>query len=239
MSTFRQATKRTGAYNRTAHRLREIERIVNYRAGLVEDTDDADIILDQVACCLAHMMWKRGMRPQWADVLDRLNLWCERWAPEVSIVLRRNVAREVVRQPRLDQADECAARLRLSYAERTRLRITTIGAYDVDKRERLRRRKERKRTRDRERAARKRAAGSGMLRDEYLSKSLSATQPWKAMGISRRTWERRRRHTGQATPMRRINTATPSPSNLLLCWATNLRHGDDLSVIAGFVEPSD
>jgi hypothetical protein len=85
------------------------------------------------------------------------------------------------------------ARLRLSHEERTRMGITTIGAYDVDKREREKRHKFRKRTRDRERAARKRAARGVMPREKYLAVSLSKTQPWKAKGISRRTWERRRR----------------------------------------------
>ena len=91
------------------------------------------------------------------DLVDRLNVWCEKWAPNVSIKLVWDVARDVIRRPRLDRADECAARLHLSYDERTRLGITTIGAYDMDKREREKRGKSRKRARDRERAAQKRA----------------------------------------------------------------------------------
>jgi hypothetical protein len=188
------STKRRRIYNRTAHRLREIERIVAHRHGVVQDTDDADLILDQVACCLLHMMWKQsGRRPELFILADRLKLWCERWGPEISMVLCRKIAREVLQRPRIDSADVCAARLRLSHEERTRMGITTIGAYDVDKREREKRHKFRKRTRDRERAARKRAARGVMPREKYLAVSLSKTQPWKAKGISRRTWERRRR----------------------------------------------
>jgi len=83
--------------------------------------------------------------------------------------------------------------LRLSYAERTRLGITTIGAFDVNKRERAKRRKHRKRIRDRDRQARKRAERGALPRPEYLARSLARTQPWKRCGIHRRTWERRRR----------------------------------------------
>jgi hypothetical protein len=134
-------SKKGRIYNRTTHRLREIERIVRHRHGTVPETDDADIVLDQVA----------------------------------------------------DTADQCADRLRLSYAERTQLRIATIGAFDVNKRKRAKLRKDRKRIRDRERQARKRAERGTLPRTEYLARSLARTQPWKRYGIHRRTWERRRR----------------------------------------------
>jgi len=73
-----------------------------------------------------------------------------------------------------------------------RLRITTIGSFDVNKRQRAKLRKERKRIRDRERQARKRAQRGALPRSEYLARSLARTQPWKRYGIHRRTWERRR-----------------------------------------------
>jgi hypothetical protein len=97
-------------YNRTAHRLRELEQIVRHRHGMLPDTDDADIILDQVACCYAHMLWKPGRKPELAAVVERLDLWCERFAPDASILLRRDIAREALRRPRLDNADGCAER---------------------------------------------------------------------------------------------------------------------------------
>ena len=49
-------------FDRTAQRLREIERIVRRRYGVVPDTDDADIILKQVACCQLNMQWKNVNR---------------------------------------------------------------------------------------------------------------------------------------------------------------------------------
>ncbi len=203
-------------YNRTSHRLREIERIIKHRHGVVPDTDDADIILDQVACCYLQMLRKRTRRlPELIDLIDRLKLWCERWAPDISILLCRNVAQNALRWPRIDKADDCAARLRLSYDERTLLRITTIGACDVSKRERTKRRKARKLIRDRNRAAKKRAERGAIPRSEYERNSLSATQPWKAQGISRRTWERRRRATlrPQRNQVGVTFDASPSPTS--------------------------
>ena len=205
--------KRAHIYNKTAHRLREIERIIRHRYGVVPDTDDADIVLDQVACCLLHMMWKKTGRNDYAELVDRLNLWCERRAPDTSVGLRRDVARDVLRRPRLDCADDCAAKLRLSYDERTLLGITTIGSYDIDKRGRAKRRKARKLIRDRERAAIKRAERGAVPRSEYLATSLSTTQPWKAEGISRRTWERRRAVSFDAPSIARWHDASPSPSS--------------------------
>jgi hypothetical protein len=180
-------------YNRSAHRLREIEKIVIHRhCRRLPDTDDADIVLRPVADCLLCMMRKQG-RPQFVDLLDRLEMWCERWAPDVSIKLKRDAAKQALRRPGVDSADRLAERLRLSYAERTQLRITTIGCFDCDKRERTRRNKIRKRQRDRDRAAKIRAERGAIPRAKFLAKSLTTVRPWEREGISRRTWERRRR----------------------------------------------
>ncbi len=201
--------RRPRIYSRTAHRLREVERIIRFRHGVVPDTDDADRYLYQVACCIVDMRWKKvGRRPDRDEVIDRMNLWCDVWAPDVSVKLRRDGVEEARSGGRIDDADECARRLRLSYSERMLLGITTIGSYDVGKRERTRRYKARKRERDRERARRKRAARGVRPREEYLRDSLSATQPWKTEGISRRTWERRRGATKQRCD------ASLSPTNL-------------------------
>jgi hypothetical protein len=66
-------------YDRTVHRLREIERIIKGRYGVLPDTDDADIFLNQVACCQSRMFWKKlGQLPEFDELVDRLKLWCER-----------------------------------------------------------------------------------------------------------------------------------------------------------------
>jgi hypothetical protein len=85
-------------------------------------------------------------------------------------------------------ADKLAAYLSLKYDERQRLRITTIGAVDLNRAERARRRDEKKRL-AKERKRRERGAKP---RDEYEAASLSRTKPWVAEGISRAQWYRRR-----------------------------------------------
>jgi hypothetical protein len=218
----RQTKNTRAVYNRTAHRLREIEKIVRHRHGVVPDTDDADLYLGPVADCLLHIAWRKAGKPTPHDLFDRLNVWCERWAPDVSVKLQWDVVRDALRSPRNDRADECAKRLRLSYAERTKLRITTIGAYDVPKSDRTALRKVRKRLADRERAAMKRAQRGAVTRTEYLAKSLSRIRPWAEEGISRRSWERRRRKRTQ--PVLGELDASASYSNLPYCLATDLRH---------------
>lgn len=209
--------RRPRIYSRTSHRLREVERIIAFRhaaerplsrAGCIPDTDDADVYLDQAACCLLVLMWKKtGTKPDLAALLERLDLWCERFGPDTSAKLRRDVVRAVLRRPRLDNADDCARRLRLSYAERTRLKITTIGSYDLDKRQRTLRRKARKRERDRLRDAAKRAAAGAVSRAEYLvTHSLSRERPWETEGISRRTWYRRQMAVGTGCSPSSVST---------------------------------
>jgi len=86
-------------------------------------------------------------------------------------------------------ADRLARWLGLTYEVREKIGITTIGSIDVNKNERWARRKEQNRL-SKERRRRDQGAEP---RPEYLAKSLSRTRPWQAQGISRRTWERRRR----------------------------------------------
>jgi hypothetical protein len=79
----------------------------------------------------------------------------------------------------------------VTYAQRQALGIRTIGSIDVKKGARrvLRQRK------DRLYRERKRRAAGARLRAEYEANSLSRIKPWLAQGISRSTWERKRRNT--------------------------------------------
>jgi hypothetical protein len=86
-------------------------------------------------------------------------------------------------------ADRLARWLGLTYEVRELVGITTIGSIDVSKSEREKLRRERKRAAK----ERRRRDQGAKPRAEYLAQSLSRTRPWQAMGISRSTWERRRR----------------------------------------------
>jgi hypothetical protein len=169
-------------------RVREIERIIRHRWGVVPDTDDADHTIRLVAYHLKPLA-----RKSLAAVLSH---WCHRWAPHIPQETIRGIAWQVNRWPRDLKADTLAQHLRLTDAERTRLGITTIGAIDMNHAKRRQRRAKRQQT------WKKKARMSNpsyRSREEYLANSLSRTKPWKAEGISRATWYRRQRETGPAT----------------------------------------
>jgi hypothetical protein len=79
--------------------------------------------------------------------------------------------------------------LELYDEDRERLHVRTIEACDVtvDERKRINREK------NRQRLEKRRRQNGAEPREQYEAESLSHTQPWKVDGISRRTWERRRK----------------------------------------------
>jgi hypothetical protein len=90
-------------------------------------------------------------------------------------------------------ADNLARFLGLTYVQREKLGIQTIGSIDVKKRAR----KELRKRRDRlAKEAKRRVAG---MRPQ--SESLSATKPWRELGMSRAAWYRRNkaRRRGETT----------------------------------------
>jgi hypothetical protein len=80
-----------------------------------------------------------------------------------------------------------ARMLDVTAGERWACDIQTIAAVDETEAQAEARRQEDRRAWDRERDRRRRAAAGATPRHQ----SLSATRPWQAFGISRRTWERR------------------------------------------------
>ena len=86
---------------------------------------------------------------------------------------------------RKPKARTLGEQLNVTYAERARLRLQTIGPCDMTEKAMKLIRKQKKRQADKLRRQRQ-------PRSEYLAASLSQTRPWEQMGISRRTWERRR-----------------------------------------------
>jgi hypothetical protein len=101
-------------------------------------------------------------------------------------------AREIIDEakgiPSCRKADPLAAWLSLTYVDRQKLHIRTIGSVNVKKRARTELRKRSKRLAQ-ERRRRTRGARS---RVEYENNSLAATRPWKKLNMSRRTWYRRK-----------------------------------------------
>jgi hypothetical protein len=167
---------RGAPFNFALTRLNEIARVVKHRHGRLPETDDRATYLQAAA-------WQ--LNPRHGDLHFALENWCRR----VGATLPTEQINQIVEEnkPRKLSADRLAKKLKVTDAERTALKLTTIGACDVTKAERLRRRKDRHRQAQQ---ARRRARGV-IPRDQYLAHSASRTKPWEALGISRRTWERR------------------------------------------------
>jgi hypothetical protein len=163
---------------KTYRRICELEIIFVDRYGAVLPDDDAG--LDDIfvmANHLAHL-----------DAPDRrITAWVRDWAPWYGEERTAELIKAVLRKPLKWTADKLAQRLGLDYAARTRLGITTIGATDCMKAKREKRRRQQD-------AARHKAlrAKAGARPHAH---SVTQTQPWKAEGISRRTWYRRRNGT--------------------------------------------
>jgi hypothetical protein len=119
---------------------------------------------------------------------NRMRREIESWAPWMSddeaqeIIDEINLTPEWQRRP---MAATLGRRLNVPYGERARLGLRTIGPCDTTPAAlaAIRRQKDRRR---------KKLLRQRKPRAEYLAASLSQTKPWLALGISRRTWERRR-----------------------------------------------
>jgi hypothetical protein len=108
-------------------------------------------------------------------------------------------------------ADNLARWLGVAYDQRQMLGLTTIGSTNVGKRARKELRKRRWRLN-----AERRRRGRGM---RPQSESLSATQPWKELGMSRRTWYRKNKArtgsgTDSSTPIFLSTEDRPVPTGL-------------------------
>jgi hypothetical protein len=199
---------RSKLFSRARVRLRQIERIIAGRHGRVPATDDADLYLSPVANCFCVMAAERGRAHSVEDVLRSFDFWCDTWAPGISKRDVNRIASEAFSAPpKLAPDDAVGERLRLSYAERRLRKAYTIGSFDADRTERKRRTRSRKKERDRVKVAEKRRSKGAKPRAIYEAESLARTKPWEAEGISRRTWERRRKKAATADAI----DASPSP----------------------------
>ena len=166
--------KGRGCYDIRRRRRREIEALVR-DIGAAE-TDEYPRYL---------VLWAQAL-PENADrMIGILRNASLRMRHQITEDEARDIIEEARTTSRPRTPDGWARALGLTYARRQRIGITTIGAIDVNKRQRTQLRK----LRAHERYRRRRQA----LGVTPRTQSLSALKPWAAEGISRRTWERRRR----------------------------------------------
>jgi hypothetical protein len=162
----------------TVLRLRELNRLFRARYGELFPDDDAgreDVIL--LAHHLAHLN---------GDAVKRIVSVTELRAPWMTTAEARIMAERISAKPLVWSADTLAWRLGLTLADRTRLKIRTIGAIDSS----VKKRRAERRNRDRAYQAERRQAAGAKPR----SRSDERLKPWIELGVSRRTWYRRKTH---------------------------------------------
>src|ERR1700731_870756 len=166
----------TKKFNMPTMRRLEIER---YARDLdVADTDDFRPFL---------IAWQ-WHNPNSKDAAGALMMAAKRMGGAIAEEQAEQIINEADTVPKCRKADALGRYLRLTDKMRTALGITTIGSFDLSKRQRALRKRERSRAR---KEMKRRAAGK-KPRAEYLAAAISNTQPWRAEGISRRTWYRKR-----------------------------------------------
>jgi hypothetical protein len=180
-------------------RLGDIKRLLLDRYGPTLPDDDAgrDDLFELLLCT--------SLRPASATRIMRNVI--EVYAPWMTEREAEAVIQQVERIPpelRRRKAEYLGERFRLINDERERLAIRTIRPCDLTDEEIKERRKARKRQRQKREAERRRRRLGQRSRTAYLASSLSSTKPWLKEGISRRTWERRRKKMTQpVTQLRR------------------------------------
>lgn len=163
-------------------RVMDLEFVFADRYGPTLPDDDAgweDFYI--IANHLAFDGWTTDRRV--ADIVEWAELRCPDFAPDKVTKL----ARRVVAHPRRWNAETLGQKLRLSMDDRKRLGVTTIGAFDVPKKDRpawLAKH-------DRQDKAAKRRAKGIQTRAEWLAQTDTVNEWWKVMGMSERTWRRR------------------------------------------------
>lgn len=136
-----------------AIRLAELTRWLDdvHGAGVTLDASDDAVTIVRI---FAHHM---GALP---DMPRRVQAWVEHYAPWLSLASRERLIAEVAGCPLKWSADKLAWKIRLTDQQRTRLKITTIGAIDCNQAQRQARRNRLKAERERARRAANRATVS-------------------------------------------------------------------------------
>jgi len=196
--------RRKKYFDRNAMRRSEIIRHARYTRAMEREQDrrrslvafvwhhvDADDLVWAVMATGSQMLMPAIVeKPQPGDPPPP-----EMKARPVSEAEAREIVDEALAVSPIFGCDRLAKFLGLPYDVRNKLKIRTIGSIDVKKRARM----EIRRVRDKVKRQNKRRAEGVRPRDEYEANSLSRTQPWRALGVSRRTWERHRNKAHDAS----------------------------------------
>jgi hypothetical protein len=163
-----KAKSRERPVSMAALRIAELRRLFKARYGDTLPDDDAG--RDEVFVMANHLARRPG------DQRQRIASWCEMQAPWMRGDELEDMITKVLANPLRWRADALAARLNLNLAERTRLRITTIGAVDRTAAQRREDRRERRRLAEQ---ARRRAAREerGQHNTDHMPATADGTLP--------------------------------------------------------------
>jgi hypothetical protein len=197
-----QRRQRRANFNPTAKRRADIEGAIVGKYRELPDTDDRDMLLQLWAW--HNLRFTREGEPDLMQMALDLMQMAERLggarptaAEAVAIV------RDVSTNPQSFTARRLGKLLGLTEANRSAIGITTIEAVDVTPAQRKRIKKEkdarRKRRNRRAKGIKPRAA------------SIERAKPWKAEGISRATWWRRRKAGETTTSAASLGSAADTP----------------------------
>jgi len=191
-------------------RLGDIKKLLRSRYGHTLPDDDAGLAdLELMLDCVSFV----------PNARFRMKNIIEIWAPWMDTAASYALVEAVLRKPhnlRKISAAELGNRLNLTWKEREKLTIRTIAPANLTQHEFDEKRREQRKARARARQSRKRRKASVKSRIAYRTASLAHMRPWEKLGISRRTWYRRR-GTGDGT--------SPSRNKLLDSGVTHLCHG--------------
>lgn len=182
-----RVSRREWVFSPALMRLREIEKVIKHRHGSFipdpEGTDDRDV-------CTAYIK-----AAAFSLTGQPMPDWCRKWAPWATSADILDIVSQAETRKRMMTADGVAALLCVSWDERTKLNLTTIGACDMTAAERAVMAKERKRERDRIRQEANRREEGRRDRKAHAETTLLHSKPWEKEGISRATWFRRNSET--------------------------------------------
>jgi hypothetical protein len=200
-------------------RLGDLHRLLQdrCRGSILPDDDAGRDYLRELLLPISigpHEAVKRSHAIEVWGPTDRMRREIELWAPW----MQEDEACLSPMWQRKPMARTLGDRLQVTFGERARLQLRTIGPCDMTEAAMAAIRKQKKRQRERLR----RLSQGAKTRAEYLAASLSQTKPWLGQGVSRRTWER------NGKP----DVASPCQVNLVKtghALATEEKHGSKAS----------
>jgi hypothetical protein len=183
---IRRRYRRRGKIGMSTLRTAELDRLFTHRWGKILPDDDAgrgDVRI------MLHTLGRRS------EPIQRIEAWLHQRAPWFAGEERDRLIEAVLENPLRWRADTLGRMLGLTTADRAVLKIRSIGPIDSTAVER----KEARRLAGIERRRAQRRAAGILPRPEPSPNTINAQAPWKAEGINRATWFRRRARDRNAT----------------------------------------